>query len=85
MGRPTTSFYYGLLLCVGICANAGLVQAQALPGPADVGRIKPEQAPAILNQNEPANTTLPKRTALPILPMPKNVKDIHLHLEAGTD
>lgn len=53
--------------------------AQTVPGPADIGRVKPEERLPILDHTEDGQITVP--TGIPAVEIPKGAEDIHFVLK----
>src|SRR5690242_13350203 len=74
--RGVARIAVGIGLCVALaCA----VHAQGLPGPADVGRVKPEERLPPPDRSRDQNVTVPE--AAPAPPVPEAAKTIRFTLE----
>src|ERR1039458_8568042 len=69
------------ILSIGLSvALSSAALAEVLPGPADVGRIKPEEKLVVPDHSQDQNATVP--TLTPTAPIPEGAKSIHFTLKA---
>lgn len=82
MMSAMTRKFPALLACatIGMSMLASSALAQTVPGPADAGRIRPEERIMQPDRNQDQQVTVP--SAVPVTPAPEGAKDIHFTLKA---
>ena len=75
--RITRHAALGLGFCLMLASGA---YAQVVPGPADIGHIKPEEKLPVIDHSQDSQVTIP--SIAPTVPIPKEAKGIHFTLQA---